>query len=761
MKRNLKKIFCVILGVLMIISMTGWTTGDIWSPEAYPKADENQPFPTSPIKSDYSKQDYKISENDKYELWWIASNCSVDLIEKGTENRWGVTARKKGELTVDPNTNMPISKNPQISSAVVIEVLNLSTYQTEEYFSAVSAVKNGFVITEDIDNGVKIEYYFDDVQIMIPIEFTLREDSVSVTVKPTEILEGEDFRVVSISLASFWCSTPNDEEDAYLFYPSGSGALVSNESVSQAGIKYSNAVYGFDASMTRENRETIEREIRMPVYGAKYKDTATCAIIEQNAESAYIGVKVGSTTLGHSGIFTTYQVRGFSDNYAQSLNNGKSLMQIYAISLCDKPMTVGFYPLTNEDANYSGMAKTYKNFLKKQGSLTETVSEESPLNVTFVGGVMIDKSFLGIPYTDLVAATTLTDAKEILAELSAETKTKISAKLLGFGATGLEYSSYAGGFKINKNLGNLKDLDALSNFSKENNIDLYFEVDLIKLKKSSAGFSVFFDTAYNPILKIATAYKYHAATGSGITSLSYNLLSRPLIIEGAEKFVKKTAKWNLPGVSIGDLSNTAYSDSSTQNTDYFVKGKMAEDVTKVAEILSDSRKISSTEANIYAALVSDVVYDAPTESSNERIFICDVPFYEMVIKGYVPFSAGSMNLATNANTHLLKTVESGAGLNYTLIDTYYNEFIDYEGYYFYGSLYSDLADGIKATYNSLKDYYQAIEGQEIVSHTILDSGLRETVFSNGVKAYVNYTDKSIDAPSGAAVEAGGYVWEKN
>ncbi len=761
MKKNAKKILCVILGVVMIVSMTGWTTGNVWSPEAYPLADETQPFPTTPIKSDYSKVDKLISENDKYELWWMADNCTVDLIEKETGKRWGVTARQEGEPTVNEETGMPITKHPQISSTVSAEFLNLQTYKTEVAFSAVAAVKNGFVITEDIDNGIKIEYYFDEFKVMVPVEFVLRDNSVAVTVKPTEVLEGEEFRLLSVSIANFWCSTPNDQEDSYLFYPSGSGALVSNESLNEVGSTYTSPVYGFDPTMTRETRTSVEKEIRIPVFGVKNGEIGTCAIIEQNAEAANITAQVGSTSLQYSGIYATYQIRGYTDNYAQSLNNGKTLMQIYAHSMCDKPMTIGFYPLTGDNANYSGMANTYKDYLKSSGAISK-VETESNLNVTFIGGVMIDKSFLGLPYTDLVAATTIPEAQNILNELSASTGTKISAKLLGYGSTGLEYSCYSGGFKLNKNLGSTKELDALTNFAKNNNIDVYMEFDLIKLKKSSAGYSTFFDTAYNPLLKVANVYKYHDATGSGISNSAYNLLSRALLVDGAQQLVKKTSKWNLMGYSLGDLSNTAYSDSSTQTADYFVKGNMGKDVTEIAALLAgDNRKISSTEANIYAALVSDVVYDAPTASTGERIFVCDVPFYQMVIKGYVAFSSESMNLAVNPQVHLLKTVETGAGLSYTVINKYYNEFIDYNGYYFYGSLYSDIKDGMLATYASLKDYYAAVNGAEIVSHTILASGLRETVFSNGVKVYVNYTDESITAPSGESVEACGYVWENN
>ena len=241
---------------------------------------------------------------------------------------------------------------------------------------------------------------------------------------------------------------------------------------------------------------------------------------------------------------------------------------------------------------------------------------------------------------------------------------------------------------------------------------------------------------------------------------SYGLLSRPLLMEGVEKLLNKTKKWNLDGVSIGDLGCVAYSDYSTETTDYFVKGGMPQDFVAIADKLSDKYKIASADANDYAAAVSNIVYNVPMVSSQHIVFDYDVPFYQMVFKGYVPLAGETMNTAVNPNTHKLKTVESGLGLNYTVINKYYNEFIDYRGYNFYGSEYEGIKDSIKETYGELKDYYAAINGAEIVSHKILDSGLRETVFSNGVKAYVNYTDASIAAPSGAPVEADSYVWEK-
>lgn len=745
----MKKLLCLILGVVMIVSMTGWTTGKIWAPDAF---DEE-------IASNYSKANKVIASNAKYDLMWIGSDGTVDLIEKETGNRWGVTARIPGAPTEDPITGMPIKALPAVSSTVIIEVLDRSNNQRTEYYSAVSAVKNGRVVTENIENGIRIFYYFDEVKIRVAVDFVLRADSVAVSMDPTLIQESVDYRVVSAKIAPYWCSNPNDTEDAYLFYPSGSGALVNNESNSVAGTVIESQVYGFDAAMTRDNLENSKKEIRLPVFGAKNGELGTVAIVEGNPEAALIGVKAGATSLKHSGVYAKFQIRSYSDNYTQRINNWKTRQQVYAMSPGKTPITVAFYPLTGDKANYNGMAEVYKDYLKSKGALSEK-ADESPLSVTFVGGVMINKSFLGMPYRDLVAATTLKDAKDILGELSTETGAKISAKLLGFGSTGIEYNSYAGGMKINKNLGSLKDLSALNTFSKENNIDLYFDFDLIKLKNDSAGFSTLFDTAYSPLLKVAAAYQYNPASRSYDSSTKYNLLTRSLLEKGTNKVLKKISKWDLTGVSLESLTSVAYSDHSVGDTTYFAKGNMGADVTKLMGKVSEKYKVAGWEANDYAAVVSDIIYDTPTTSSRERIFLADIPFYQMIFKGHVAMTSESINLAYDANRHLLKSIESGAGLSYTLISDYENEFIDSKGYYFFGSEYAGISDDIIETVKGVKDFYAAINGAEIVSHNILEGGLREVTYANGVKVYVNYADETQTAPDGTTVDAAGYAWEK-
>ena len=79
---------------------------------------------------------------------------------------------------------MPIKRHPQIESVLFIEYLDTQKNTTSKLISYSAAVQNGRTVLENTDNGVKVEYYFDDAEIMIPITYTLRENGLSVTLDP-------------------------------------------------------------------------------------------------------------------------------------------------------------------------------------------------------------------------------------------------------------------------------------------------------------------------------------------------------------------------------------------------------------------------------------------------------------------------------------------------------------------------------------------------------------------------------------------------
>ena len=740
----MKRVICLCLILIIIFCLTACNAKNNFKVTEYEKK-----VPTNIPKENI------IAENDNYILEWDKVNAGISLIEKSTSKRWGTTPIKEGEPTVD-EYGMPIKRNPQLQSSLSIEYLSGDLKQVKTAISYTGAFKNGSIVTETVKNGIKIKYYFDKEKIMVPVEYILRNDGVAVNFNPKDIEESENL-LLSVAIAPFWCSAENDSAGSYIFVPSGSGALVSCKTLSNQGSKYTYSVYGDDAVMQKEDLVTTEENVLLPVYGVKNGGEAVCAIIEGAAESAKINTILGSSSIGYSTVYASYQIRGYSSNVATMLNNTAQKRDVFADNIAIEPMTVSFYPLTDENANYSGMANTYKKYLKSQKYLSKK-TDDSILNITLVGGTMIDKSFLGIPYRDLLAATTINDARVILDEISSKTNAKINAKLMGFGETGIDILDYASGFSINDNIGTIKELSQLSDFCKNSNIDLFFDFDLIRFKEKSSGYNTWFDVAYNACNKTAMGYEFDIATNSRIEDQNYYFLSRLNLQEGADKLQDSIKKWNLTGLSLSTLSNIAYSDYSVhENNDYYSKSNMGRDVKSIISKLSKDYKFAATKANEYAAVLADVIYDVPSSSTMDKSFICDIPFYQIIFKGYVPMSSTSINLASDTKKQILFNIESGCGISYTLTNEYYNEFIDSNTHYFYGTKYEDIKNSIFTTYNDLKDFYKSVNGAEIKSHNILDNGIRETVYDNGIKVYVNYTDVTAESPIGM-VESFGYLW---
>lgn len=688
-----------------------------------------------------------IAENGSYRLELNRTNMGIILTDLSSGEQWGSSPVSSNGEELD-EFGMPVKKHPQVESVLLVKCQNVLGTTEDTYLSYIDAVQEGRIRYKTIENGLCIEFYFDEAQIMIPVEYRLLEDSVTVSIDPGKIQEGDN-RILQISLAPFWCSAKNDAADAYLFVPSGSGALIGVDSQSGQGSKYAAQVYGTDPTIEEKAAISTTEHIRLPVFGARDGNKGACAVIDKGAESAWIEATAGSVTFGYSSAYATFQMRGYTNHTAQVFAYEKVENQVYSKRMIDTPVSVRFYPLKGEQASYSGMAKVYREYLNETAGMP-SVCDDSSLHFTLLGGTMITKSFIGIPYETVYPATTLSQAAHILSELSSELGMKFSVKLKGFGESGVDEGKIAGGYKISHKVGSVKELNALADFCKKNAIDLYMDYDLTRFKSNANGFTVFSDAVTNPGEQKAAQYYYNMAVKDQEKETLYYLLSPSKFSEAADKLLTKTKNLNYAGFALDTLSSAAYSDYSdkTKSTFYAKSGVGDMVVSVIDKVKQDGRLFMANKPNAYAAAKADIIVDAPTATANEHLFKSEVPFYEIVFKGCVPMVCESVNLAADANTQILRAVESGCGLNYTLMAEWDESLIDAAQPIFYNSVYADLKPQILETVNKLADYYEKIAGAKIINHTILETGLRETRFDNGITVYVNYGDKAISGPEG-------------
>ena len=691
--------------------------------------------------------DTLIAQNSKHKLELDKSNMGFILTDVNTSEQWSTTPIDASGQQFD-EFGMPIKKHPKVESVLAIECKNFDSDEKNTYYSYNDAVKDGQVTYKKLKNGILINYYFAEAKVMIPLKCILTDDGVKLSVDPTKIQESEN-KVVGISIAPFFCAVKNDSENSYLFVPSGSGAIMGVESKSEQGNSYSAQIYGYDPSIDEVALTSKKESVKLNVFGAKINDKAVVAIVDGSPSSALINANAGSTTLGYSSCYASFQMRGYTNHVAELFSYEKVDKVVYSKKKINKPISVTFCPLSGEDANYSGMAKLYREYLIENYNMTDS-GEDVALNIRMLGGTEITKSFVGIPYKTVSAATTLDDAKKIIEQIKKNINAEFSVQLKGFGESGLDIGKIAGNYTVSEKLGYLKTLKELFEYSKDNGVSLFFDFDIERFNKNSSSITKFSDAAVNAGEQKALQYNYDVAVRDKKTDTVYNLLSPAKFTEVFEKVSTVSKKYSISGISLDTISEIAYSDyANKDDSKFYSKNGFVNVADSVIDsVKSSTKKFMASSANIYAAVKADIISESPTSSEKNYAFLYDVPFYQMVFKGSVPITVESINLASDPRKMILKAVESGSGLGYTVINNWDNSLINADSPYFYNSVFKEIKDSIFENSQELSEYYKKISGKHISSHTVFENGLRETVFENGICVYVNYTDKTLETPVG-------------
>ncbi len=735
----IKRILSIVICIFLLFSLVACGEGAF--------VPSQKKFDTK-IKSSVLTEGEVIAKNDKYALEYAADTASVRLVEIASGTKWDICPKSAGEVQYD-DFGMPIKDHVFTQSAMEVGYMDINVKGGGNYFatSLDSAVEQGRIVVKTIENGVTIEYYFDAQEFMIPVNYVLKDDYLSISIDSKKIQEGK-FRITSISLAPFLNSVQNDSENSYMFIPSGSGALMNVNSYNEQGLSYKSYFYGRDYTMENKYISSDKKSLRMPIYGYKNGEKGGFTIIDNGAETAYLNAIIGSTSYNFSALYPAFQLRGYTNHETRAFKQ-TYFANVYPTNMIETTFSMRFYPLSGDKANYSAMANVYRDYLIAEKGLAKT-AEDKTMTINLIGGTQITKSFLGVPYKTVYATTTVDQAQNIVAELSEIIK-DFSVKLKGFGSTGVDVGSVGGSYTVNDNIGSDSEIKELSSICEEKNVDMYYDYDVVRFKSSDDGFSRASDSVMNSGILKAEQYVTDRANRSNIIDNSYRLLRPIKFHEAISKALNKNNKWNVKGVSLETLTSYTYSDYTEPHStvDFNARlgySKAASDALDLVK--KGGQKLMSSDANDYAAVKSDIITDVSVTSDRGYSFYEDIPFYAMVFKGYVPMTSESVNLAISPQEIILGAIEGGVGLNYTVVNKWGNELINADYPYFFSSVYSSIKDDIIETYNEVDEYYSSIKGAKIVSNEIVNSGVHCTKFDNGVVVYVNYSDFAVSTPAG-------------
>ncbi len=697
--------------------------------------------------------DGEICQNERFIMSWNDTYKQVMVTDKQSGVLYSTMPTDAMQVQYD-SEGYEIMNNIHIESPIIVYYYNPETLSENNAFGSLDAIDSGEIFAEVVKNGVKVTYVFTSHEIAVSVVYKLNEDNFEISVDPKEIYDNGESFVTGVAVAPFLCSLKNGSQDSYLFIPDGSGAIIQPQTIDMIGRQGSTRVYGEDITINDFTLTSFTEKINMPIFGKKQGDNAILGIINSSAERAYLNWDIGSSAKKYSSIYPFFRIRGIDivkrpAGFVMSLSE----IPIFDDYITEEVLSVQYYPLSGQDANYSGMAKTYREYLVKNGQLNKS-NQKQAAAIRILGGLNQKTFNFGIPSTKLTSLTTVSEAEEIARYFDEKTESDLIISLVGFGQSGLDIGKLGSGFKIASKLGKKSDISSLSAFCKESNIKLFMDFDIVGFNKSGNGFSTSSDTAKSFDGQTVYLDFYNNITRNDSGEGSYMLLGRDKLSAAAQKAVNTTKKYGFNGVSLSSLSNTAYSDYSSDGAG--LSGGLSTDVAEILKNCANDTDVITSNPNIYAAGASDYITEVPVTSSQFDITRYDVPFYQIVLRGYVPMSSASLNISVDYKTAVLKCIEAGIAPSFTLSFNYDNSFASSKFSAIPVSHFNGQKEKIAKTVNEVNKALEKINDATISGHEVYENGLRVTKFDNGITVAVNYGENTADY-QGTQVAAKNYI----
>ncbi len=545
------------------------------------------------------------------------------------------------------------------------------------------------------------------------------------------------------------------EEDGYLMVPEGGGALINFNNGKTAQNSYFANMYGWDYSVSRES-VVHETEMYFNAFGIAKNNASFLCILEDGAPYAGIAADISGKKNGYNFVYPQYtmihreeyemgdRAAGAIYVYQQKLPEGEKIVQRYRF--------VG-----SED--YSDMAAAYRTYLEERYPENLHMQEDAnaPLMVEIVGAIDKIKQIFGLPVSRPLELTTYKEAKDIISDLLGEGIENLSVKLSGWCNGGVQ-QKWLKKVKTISDLGSSKDLQALSDYAAENNVDFYlngitnyaYDSDLLD------GFFSVIHAARFVNREKAEIHPYSTVTFAEREGQDpHYLLKGSLIDDMINNLAAATDKYKT-GISFEDVGKELNSD---YNRKHLVTRVMSEEnqIKQLSELDAKGKKIMINMGNYYAIPYSNFVTNMDLSGSVYTIIDEAVPIYQMAIHGYINYAAESLNLTQNQEQILLESAEYGAGLAFTVMDesafslqnTLYTQY--------FGAQYDSWKDRMAQIYNRYNEELGHTFNQKMIGHEKLSELVSATTYEDGTVVYVNYGYEAFKTPEGKTVAPRDYL----
>ena len=572
------------------------------------------------------------------------------------------------------------------------------------------------------------------------LEYTIEDGGLSVRLPANGIRFDEStYQLGRVSVLPFM-GAGNLKNEGYTFIPDGSGAIINYEDVGSGSDTIAGTVYGTDYSYITIAGSQFHHEetMRYPVFGNVVKSDSTgeksgfVAFVTEGDSMAEVVSQNEGNIHNYSYVYArftprptdTYRLSDTVEGAGQGVfsvtsdrkYSGSYVLKYRLLSEKKKDGKTGYEP------SYVGMAKAYRDYLTEEGILSKKTSADAdiPLYIEAFGSIEATSTFLTFPVTVDKELTTFEDVQKMYDELAETGIENINFKLTGFANGGLD-STYPAKVKWVSALGGKKGMASLKDYAEEKGFGIYPDFDFAYVASEGLfdGFSDKTD-AVKTIDSRYTSRKYYDSASQSLENDYAKAVSTSRYSYFGEKFKESYSEYGLKSVSVSTLGTTLNSDFDKKDP------YNREDSKKFTMELMDALKeeygsLMTEGGNAYAYPYADHILGVATDSSNYLSASRSVPFVGFVLHGSVDFTGEPLNMEGDIDYSLLKALENGASIYFTVAYENANELKESETYNKYYSVsFENWKDEIESNYEKLNGALCDLQTALLDSHEFID-----------------------------------------
>lgn len=643
-----------------------------------------------------------------------------------------------------------------VNASVVAEIKSILTFEYGDLNNRVTAnaasytdsiLANGYTVYA-IESGFVGYYNFPALSITIPVSIALNEQGLSAEVLVDEIKEEGKYTVTRIGLLGYFAAA-SYEKTGYMVVPDGSGAVINFSNGKHTYPSLSIPVYGTDTSLGKEVSNSAGAY--MPIFGLKNQEHSYLAIIEKGDANAYINAAVSGNNQSFNHAYASFVIRDDAIVSVGTTSVGYSNKTFTIYDETEQTLNavaVKYILLSGDNADYSGMARTYGEYLKGCFKDNGLQSEKSLLYLNMVCSVNVKQNILGFVRDRAIATATFNKTEKLVKRLAENGAELLSVRLEAWNKSDINNSALKTAQPISA-VGNETALKDLAQVLDSVGGKLFAAIDIFHIKPSNKYGARSINKRLVEVYPIAqNTLKYDTeAQKTGLLS--------PVFFDDATDKLLNTMPEFAMGVSFSTENDGLYSDFG----DNYSKRQNTAEILK--QVYANAAEIGIADMKPSAFLVPHLsrAYWLGGEFLHYDAEDYQIPFYQIAVSGLVDYSYEPINLSLNSNSSFMRSLEYAAGLTYTLITENSGEISRSDNTALYNCEADKLFDDIVENYNAAKDFYAKV-GNNLLAHSRIQDNVYVSKYSSGTAVF-NYSqydfiygEAAIPANSYAIVESG-------